>query len=108
MKLDQKITIDLTVKDAIKAYVVMGKTNGTHGQIWHTLGEALGVHHLRLYGPTTCEYAEIKNEINYVNYVKIENIAEKIYLKAIDNIEKLKKIDELQSQIDKLKESIEQ
>lgn len=106
MKLDDKVTIEMTVKDALKAYVVLGKTNGTHGEIWHTLGDVLGVHNLRLYGPL-CKTDAVANAIDYVNYVKVEKIVEDIYLQAIDNIEKLKKIDELQKQIDALKESIE-
>lgn len=107
MNLDNSVTIEMTVRDALKAYVVLGKTNGSHGEIWHTLGEALGVHHLRLYGPK-CKVNDIGNAIGYVNYNKIQNIAEEIYLNAISNTEKLKKIDELQKQIDELKESIDQ
>lgn len=106
MNLEDRVTIELSLSDAIRAYYVLGRTNGGGYELWTTLGEKLGIKYAKVL--STDEERELNNTLNVNEYAKIRRMLEDAYMREIHKQTTLMKIDELQKQIDELKGSIEQ
>lgn len=101
MKSDDKITLTLTVRDAIRAYMVLGQLNGSEDGLWNELSILLEDSNTNKYEKCRKFYS-VKGKLSYYHS---QSEIERVFLKKT---EQQKKIKELEDTINKAKQQIEE
>lgn len=101
MKSYDKITLTLTVRDAIRAYVVLGQINGSEDGLWNELSILLKDSNANKYKKCHKLYS-VKGQLSYH---RLQSEIERVFLKET---EQQKKIKELEDTINKAKQQIEE
>lgn len=93
--LKKEIVVTMTVRDALRAYAVLGVTNGVADNLYYTL-EA----HLRSFGDTDEAERISCDKLKEGSYWSIQHEIEEVFLRGNKT--------ETELQIDKLEESVKQ
>lgn len=108
LALAEKFQITLTVRDALKAVVILGRSNGVSDSFYRNLLENLNLESNRDLGLNLNN--KTTNTIGLINYLSIQDDIENAYLTKNPVIialkSKIAEMQNLQSEIDNLKEEL--